>query len=353
MTIDYRHLKRMTDEGGMLQFARLNMPDTDSGYTVDDNARALLVALNMEGEERRELVGVYMRFLDAAQQTDGRWCNWKLNGRFVTAIDSDDSQGRAFLSCCAASLCELQDVREAGRRMAMRALPALVALKWPRSVAYTLLGICLNPGLSDRRSGALAGVARDFSNYLIGLYDRSRHRNWHWFEDDLTYCNGILPHALFAYYSFAQDRKALRVARDTLGFLTDALFARGYLSIVGNRGWWHRGAEIPCYDQQPVDACSTALAYARAFRATGDSQYRSLAELAYSWYQGSNINRISLYDATTGGCYDALTPDGVNLNQGAESLLSLLLSQQVISGMTSTGQDTEIRGRTQEAGSRS
>ena len=300
MTIDYRHLERMTDEGGMLQFSRLGAPDRDSGYTVDDNARALLVALNMQGEKRRKLAGAYIRFLDIAQGADGWWRNWKLNGRFVTTIDSDDSQGRAFLSCCAASLCELEDVRE-------------------------------------------------FSNHLIGLYDKSRRRNWHWFEDDLTYCNGILPHALFAYYSFSQDRKALRVARDTLGFLTDALFARGYLNIVGNQGWWHRGAEIPCYDQQPVDACSTALACAQAFRATGDSQYQSLAELAYDWYQGNNINRIGLYDATTGGCYDALIPDGVNHNQGAESLLSLLLSQQMIGRMTLTGQDTEIIDRTQEA----
>jgi hypothetical protein len=349
LTIDYRHLERMTDEGGMLQFSRLGAPDRDSGYTVDDNARALLVALNMQGEKRRKLAGAYIRFLDIAQGADGWWCNWKLNGRFVTTIDSDDSQGRAFLSCCAASLCELEDVREAGRKMALRALPVLISLMPPRSVAYALLGICLNPGLHGRRSGVLAGVARDFSNHLIGLYDKSRRRNWHWFEDDLTYCNGILPHALFAYYSFSQDRKALRVARDTLGFLTDALFARGYLNIVGNQGWWHRGAEIPCYDQQPVDACSTALACAQAFRATGDSQYRSLAELAYDWYQGNNINRIGLYDATTGGCYDALIPDGVNHNQGAESLLSLLLSQQMIGRMTLTGQDTEIIDRTQEA----
>jgi hypothetical protein len=339
----------MTDEGGMLQFSRLGTPDRDSGYTVDDNARGLLVALNMEGKGRRKLAGTYIRFLDIAQGADGWWRNWKLDGHFVATIDSDDSQGRAFLACCAASLCEFDEVREMGRRMALRALPALVDLKFPRSVAYTLLGICLNPGLADRRSGTLAVVARDFSNHLIGLYNRSRSQNWHWFEDTLVYCNGIIPHALFAYYSFSQDRKALRVARDTLGFLTDALFARGYLNIVGNQGWWRQGAEIPCYDQQPVDACSTALACAQAFRATGDSQYRSLAELAYGWYQGKNINQIGLHDATTGGCYDALTPDGVNFNQGAESLLSSLLSQQMMARMASAEQDTEVRVQTQEA----
>jgi hypothetical protein len=137
------------------------------------------------------------------------------------------------------------------------------------------------------------------------------------------------------------------VARDTLGWLTDALFANGYMSIVGNRGWCNRGEEIPYYDQQPVDACSMSLAYARAFQVTGHSQYRSLAELSYDWYGGNNINRVSLYDAASGGCYDALTPDGVNLNQGAESLLSLLLSQQVIRGMASTDQD-EIGSQKQE-----
>ncbi len=339
MAIDYQHLRRLTDDGGMLQFSRLQVPDPESGYTVDDNARALLVALNMKGDERRELAGVYIRFLDAAQRADGGWCNWKVNGCFVPTIDSDDSQGRAFLSCCAASLCELDDVREAGRRMALRALPALVGLKSPRTVAYALLGICLNPALDNRRSGALAGVARDLSTYLVRLYDLSRHPGWQWFEDVLAYCNGILPHALFAYYSFTQDRKVLRVARDTLGFLTDALFARGYLSIVGNRGWWRRGEERACFDQQPVDACSMAMAYTRAFQVTGDSQYRSLAELSYDWYRGANINRVSLYDPASGGCYDALVPDGVNLNQGAESVLSLLLSQQTIRGMAWAGQD--------------
>jgi hypothetical protein len=349
VNIDYRHLKQMTDENGMLQFSRLSIPDPDSGYTVDDNARALLVTLNMDGCERRELAGAYIRFLEAAQKTDGLWRNWKVNGGFVPTIDSDDSQGRAFLSCCAASLCELDEVREAGRRMAMRALPTVTRLRPPRSAAYALLGICLNPGLGNQQSGVLASVARDLCDNLIHRYKASRHPGWQWFEDDLSYCNGILPHALFAYYSLTQDRGALRVARDTLGWLTDALFARGYLNIVGNRGWWQRGAEISCYDQQPVDACSMAMAYTWAFRATGDSQYRPLAERAYNWYWGNNLNHISLYDPANGGCCDALTPDGVNLNQGAESVLSLLLSQQAISRIASKPQDIEIVGQRQEA----
>jgi hypothetical protein len=106
---------------------------------------------------------------------------------------------------------------------------------------------------------------------------------------------------------------------------------------------------MPCYDQQPVDACSMTLAYASAFRATGNNQYRPLAELAYDWYRGNNVNRVSLYDPASGGCCDALTPEGVNLNQGAESLLSLLLSQQAITRIALVPQDMEIDGQRQEA----
>jgi len=37
-----------------------------------------------------------------------------------------------------------------------------------------------------------------------------------------------------------------------------------------------------------------------------------------------------MYDPVTGGCFDALTEEGVNLNQGAEAVLSLLLAESVI-----------------------
>jgi hypothetical protein len=331
MPPDYRHLKRMTDRVGMLQFAGLGIPDPDSGYTVDDNARALLVALRMRGDERREFALTYIRFLHSARRRDGGWCNWMLQGRLVATIDSEDSQGRAFLACCTAAGSDLEEVRDLGLSMVLQSLPVVLTLRSPRAAAYTLLGICQNPGLCGLQRGLLASAARELSSYLIFLYERCKAPGWQWFEECLTYCNGILPQALFAYYAFADDRKALRVARESLEFLLEAVFAQGYLNIVGNRGWWQKGAQIPHFDQQPVDACSIAMACLQAYAATGDSLYSSLAELAHDWYWGRNINRVNLYDAATGGCYDALVPAGVNLNQGAEALLSLLLTQQAIS----------------------
>lgn len=40
--INLNHLKKLTTEFGMIQFSRINHPDLGSGYTLDDNARALI-----------------------------------------------------------------------------------------------------------------------------------------------------------------------------------------------------------------------------------------------------------------------------------------------------------------------
>ncbi len=326
--MDYRHLKTMTDENGMIQFSVDGVPDVSSGYTVDDNARALLVALGMEGEDRTRYSLIYTRFMHKAQREDGTWCNWQIGKEFVRDIDSEDSFGRAFLACSVAAQCDITEVRHLSAEMLTRAMPRLRELRFPRALAYALVGISLGrDGLRHHR-GYLELVAREFCQSLVAAYMTHRRPGWHWFEERLTYCNAILPHALFAYYRMTDDKKALRVAQDTMAFLGESLFREGFLDIVGNKGWWTRGNTMPVYDQQPVDACSVALAAIEAYQLTGRNDYYQMADLARAWYWGKNRNRISLYNVNTGGCHDALTEYGVNVNQGAEALISFLLTQQ-------------------------
>lgn len=334
--MDYRYLEKMTDQTGILQFSILDDPDPDSGYTVDDNARALLVALNIDGEKRELLAEIYAGFLQEAQHSDGKWCNLKINGCFVPDLDSGDCQGRAFFACSLASFCDLDKVKVLSRGMLERAFPVIRQVKDARSQAYSLLGMvnCManwKEGLS-----CFSDLAQEFCDNLIYLYNHTKGTGWYWFEDQVTYCNGILPQAVFAYYSLTGDRRARDTARDTLSFLCDHLFERGYLNVVGNQGWWRKGGQIPFYDQQPVDACSMVLACREAYMATGERQYLELAGLAREWYQGNNINKLSLYNPETGGCYDALEPGGVNLNQGAEALLSWLYSGQLLQDQQET-----------------
>lgn len=339
---DYRHLKRMTDATGIIQFSKWDKPDLNSGYTVDDNARALLVALNMPVEEGREYLRIYAGFLYSAQRPDGTWCNLMVNGSFSPEIDSEDSYGRAFLACVAAASSEVEDIRRLAVEMAVKALPAVLNLKYPRPIAYTLIALKKGkdvPELQEHHR-RIYETAMRYSTDLIDLYNHNKSPGWYWFEDRITFCNGILPHALFACYNLTSDKTALMVAKESLSFLNDSLFAKGYLNIVGNRGWWLKGNFMPLYDQQPVDACSTALACLEAYMATGQREYADYARQAYSWYFGENINNTPLYNRQTGGCHDALIPSGVNPNQGAEALISMLLTGQALEKLGLAGETT-------------
>ena len=47
---------------------------------------------------------------------------------------------------------------------------------------------------------------------------------------------------------------------------------------------------------------------------------------AFDWFLGENDLHLPVYDFRTKGSADGLEQNGLNLNQGAESLLSFLLS---------------------------
>lgn len=73
------------------------------------------------------------------------------------------------------------------------------------------------------------------------------------------------------------------------------------------------------------------IALLTAFKITSQQSYKNLARQCFSWFLGNNSLHLPLYNYQTGGCYDGLHPDRVNLNQGAESLVSYLLARVALS----------------------
>lgn len=325
---NYKHFINMTDEFAFLQFSKNDNPDPESGYTLDDNARALLVSLFM-GENGYPYACLFTRYLLQSQGKNGSWCNLFQNGKYIHSFDSEDSVGRAFLACSMAGNSDWNDIAYCCHGMLQRMLPHLAGFTSPRGIAYSLIGLC-KTRFSFPAEKQIEDLVHLLAAKLLKMYNSKRSRNWKWFEDQFTYCNGILPHALFAVYAYNGDKKCLKVAHESLGFLNDILFAKGYLNIIGNEGWYHRGGKVPVWDQQPVDAASIIFACFEAYQAIGRSEYLDLVHLGHQWYRGKNIHGLSLYNEQTGGCYDALTRQGVNLNQGAEAVLSLLLSDLLL-----------------------
>lgn len=332
ININYDHLKAMTDETGMLQFSREATPDPASGYTLDDNARALMVAMHM-GPEGRAWCHRYLEYLVNCRQPDGSWSNFQLEGHFSNAYDSHDSCGRLILAFAAASKLPWPELRSQTPMLMAMLRPRIESLTGGlRSQAYALVGLVHGSRDLLPAEERLRLIAR-LSQSLLQSYWQHHSREWYWFEDSFYYCNGILPQSLFAAYGVTGDPSCLRTATEALDFLNGILFRQPYLTIIGNQGWYPRDGKPARFDQQPVDAASACFANLEAWRITGKAEYRELAELSAAWFHGANIHRINMVDPHSGGCYDALTADGVNTNQGAESLLALLLTTQAMTGL--------------------
>jgi hypothetical protein len=324
------HLVRMTDDTGIIQHATYTVPSRRSGYCVDDNARALIVAVYADrlhgSATTRALVTTYLGYLCGSQEDDGVFRNFMSYERVLeSAPPSDDCVGRAIWALgVTADLAEDQGCRLLAREMLLRAIPHASDLGL-RGQAQAVLGIVsfleTDPGATAARGMLDALVAK-----LTDSYRESSSDDWRWFEPTLTYDNAIVPLALFAAYGMTGDRGTLRDARESLEFLEEVCFEGGFLQLVGNTGWHSSGGEKALADEQAIDAAAFVLAFRCAYVVTKDRHYlRRMCE-AFAWFLGTNRLGLPLYDFSTGGCRDGIGVALPNENQGAESTICFLMS---------------------------
>lgn len=333
------HLDRMTDATGLIQHAIYNIPRRDSGYTTDDNARALrLCARLWERRPDERMLGrvtTYLGFLEYARCPKGEFHNFMSYQRhWLDAEGCGDCQGQAVRALAEVLGGGLPDDHCALARDLIEAvLPALADLRSIRAQAYIVLawGRLWTAGVKDMEP--LETVAWFAARRLLECYQRSLRPDWPWFESRLTYANAVLPHALFVAARRWPNEAFLDAARASFAFLDRATTAqeagqpRPYFSPIGNDGWFLHGEEKALYDQQPVEAVTMAEAALAAFGLLGEEQYLAVFRRAHGWFHGRNSLGQPLIDARHGGCCDGLQPAGVNRNQGAESTLAFLWAE--------------------------
>jgi hypothetical protein len=194
----------------------------------------------------------------------------------------------------------------------------------PRAWAFALLGLAAYL----ERFGQDCEVRRLREHLALRLAGRFRANgsaDWPWPEDVLTYENARLPQALLVAGRAMGRDDLVESGLASLAWLLRAQTAPdGYLSLIGNTGWWRRGGSRASSDQQPVDAQALVQASGEAFALTGEVRWQDAASRCLGWFLGQNDLRLPLYDYTTGGCRDGLHPDRPNENQGAESTLAWL-----------------------------
>ncbi|MEO8253298.1 MAG: glycosyltransferase [Flavobacterium sp.] len=336
--INLNHFKELTTPFAMIQFSRINKPNLKSGYTLDDNARAL-VAMCQHFEltnDPQDLVYInqYYEFIDFCQQKDGTFLNYVNEYKKFTKQNNEnleDSNGRAiwaigFLISTYKLVSEELTIK-ATKTMQL-ALKNASKMHSTRAMAFTIKGIYY----SNKRTMTFENkkLIKVLANRLVQMYKHESKSNWLWFESYMTYGNSILPEAMLCAYLATGEMEYKEIAKTSFDFLLSKIVLENRITVISNKGWLHNdfvGNKKAIGGEQPIDVAYTILALAKFFDTFKSIRYQNNMETALSWFLGNNHLHQIIYNPCTGGCYDGLEENYINLNQGAESTVSYLMAR--------------------------
>jgi glycosyltransferase involved in cell wall biosynthesis len=328
--INLNQVFRLTDDTGIIHHSLYGIPDRRHGYSTDDTAVALIVALMAYNQLRDEnflnVSNTYLSFLRYAQLETGRFRTEMNYARHFIQNDGDeDTWGKSIWSLgCAVHLAPMEGFRNLARELFERAISEM-KMEQTLPKAYAILGLTF---FLRKYAGATAvkrtlqSLADELAETYITLNTRS------WFPEFVSYANAKIAHALLVAYKVLGNETYREIALDSLDSLIDITFAGDYFNFLGNDKSFEGRDDT---SEKPVDAGYMVEALILAYEVTGKIRYRELARTAFDWFLGRNRLGVMLYDFSTGACYDGLGPHGLNLNQSAESALSFLLANLAVS----------------------
>lgn len=329
------HIIRLTDDTGIIQHANYGIPNLKEGYCLDDNSRAMILALmafrHHKSHDALKLLPVYMSFVHYMQREDGLFRNF-LNFRreYVEEVGSEDAFGRTIWALgYLMRYAPNSSYREFGLDMYRKAFPHFSTLRYLRGIADTIIGLTHYLACYPTDEGMLDCLAC-LTGKLLDAYRQNASAHWQWFEEKMSYDNAILPLALLHSFEVTGDAAARKVALESLQFLEKVCFRDGCFSPVGNHGWYSQQDSIPLFDQQALETMAMVLVYDCAYHITGKHSWFQKMYKCYTWFLGENTLHLPLFDSETHGCCDGLQERGVNRNQGAESTLAYWISHLTV-----------------------
>ncbi|MDF3056354.1 MAG: hypothetical protein K0R17_569 [Rariglobus sp.] len=328
----FDHLRNLTDGTGLLHNATHCVPDFSQGYHTADNARALRFAMLLDetgdGGEVRALASTYASFLGHAFVPGTGRFHDRFSFQRQWPFDDSGSDEALGATVWALGTCVGRSGTLGWQRWAAqlfeRALPALTRTAEPSTWALGLLGLqeYLRRLGGDRRAEQMR---TDLAGRLMDRFRRHRQPDWRWFAPELGRHNASLSHALIAVGHGTGQTEMFDAGLESLGWL----LSHQRTEAGHFRAMWGRETNTPAeFEQRPIEAGAAVSACLEAFAATRDSAWLEEARRAFEWFLGRNELGEALYDPVTGGCYDALHIDRLNLNQGTEATLAFLLALQ-------------------------
>lgn len=343
--VSLEHLKKLTTDFGMIQFAKLNQPDINSGYTIDDNARALIVMCQHYELTRDKAdipyINTYLRFISVCQQPDGSFLNY-LNKELIFTSQNekenlDDANGRAIWALgYVVSLQPLLPIRfiTMANSILEKAIPHLPSLHSTRAMGFIIKGLHYRHLKIKLLKNSM--LIDEMANRLLQMYRHEQEKGWRWYESYLTYANSIIPEAMLCAWITTGNPVYKETAVASFDFLLDKLLGNENFKVISNQTWLQKGTAMLLQasgGEQPIDVAYTILALNRFYQVFKQKAYKDKLDMAFNWFLGANhLNQI-IYNPRTGGCYDGIEEQAVNLNQGAESTVSYLMARLTMEKM--------------------
>ena len=321
----YTHLTRLTDDTGLFEHARHAVVQREHGYCTDDVARGLVVVSRDPDRSPAmiRLAETYLAFLTHAQDDQGAFHNRMSYGRTWTDQPSlGDWWGRALWGLGTAAV---RSPASWIRTEAMVAFTVGATRRSPAPHAMAFAGLGAAEVLRADPQNILAAALLSDAAAAVGW--PGSDPLWPWPQPVLSYASAALAEVVIAAGQLLEDVARQGAGVRMLTWLRDIQVVDDHLSALPSQGW-RRGSERRRYDQQPIEVAAFADACATAATATGDAGWCDGVRQAVGWFLGANDRGAEMWDRDTGGGYDGLTPDGANLNQGAESTLALIATLQ-------------------------
>lgn len=333
------HLEKMTTNFGLIQFSKINQPDLNSGYTLDDNARAL-VAMCMHYEltaDKKDLsaIHIYLDFIEYCLQQSGSFLNYvDIHEDFTeqnNEVNLDDANGRAIWALgfmiSKKSVLPKKLITKA-ISILLKCMPNLVTIHSTRALAFVIKGLYLYN--NEFSSIDNISLLKRLANRLMQMYEHESGKDWRWFESYLTYANSILPEAMLYASLITDDDRYRVIAKESFDFLLLLIFDTNGIRVISNKSSYNRDEKINEFGEQPIDVAYTIMTLSEFYKEFNEKRYLDKLRVAFNWFLGENrLNQI-IYNPCTGGCYDGLEEHNINLNQGAESTVSYLMARLTI-----------------------
>ncbi|CAN5195226.1 glycosyl transferase [soil metagenome] len=321
----FDHLLAITDELGTFEHAFFAQPRPEHGYCTDDMARVLVVASRQPEPSPavQWLIRLALGFLGEAQAPDGGYRNrMDADGRWTDEPTVEDCWGRSIWGLgTAAARSELTGVRESAIEQFERAVER--RSPWPRAMAFAAVGAAeVLTAIPGHRA-----ASQFLADYAVTASEPQPESDWQWPEPRLRYANAVLAEARIVAGRALGESMLLQHGLQMLEWLITDQMSEGHLSPSPAAGR-SLGDQRPAFDQQPIEVSTLADACVRAAEVDCREIWGTGLKAAVAWFEGDNDLGQPMWNRATGGGFDGLHADRVNVNQGAESTLALLSTLQ-------------------------